>query len=194
MRAMKKFILEYFDKIKQLLDLVDIDEIENIALIIRNAAEQNAKIYVIGNGGSASTAAHFVNDLGVGLKGRGILNLDIISLCENVAVTTAIANDYGYENIYFYQLKEIIRENDVIFALSCSGNSENIIKAVTYAKECGALIVGVTGFDGGQLKKICDVNFHVPTEKGEYGLVEDLHMILDHILFSYFIIKGKNHE
>ncbi|MDC0933906.1 SIS domain-containing protein, partial [Arcobacteraceae bacterium] len=97
------------------------------------------------------------------------------------------ANDIGYENIFYAQLKRKIKKNDVLIAISCSGNSENIIKAVDYAKEQEAVIVGLTGFDGGKLKKLSNISFHVPTSKGEYGLVEDAHMILDHIIYSYYI-------
>jgi len=87
------------------------------------------------------------------------------------------------------QLKNVINKDDVVIAISCSGNSNNIIKAVEYAKELGSTIIGVTGFDGGKLKKLSDISFHVNTQKNEYGLVEDMHMILDHIIYSYYISK-----
>ena len=90
------------------------------------------------------------------------------------------------------QLKGILQDNDIIIALSCSGNSPNIVKAIDYAKDIGSTIIGLTGFDGGELKRKCDINFHIETDKNEYGLVEDMHMILDHIIYSYYIGKGKN--
>ena len=106
---------------------------------------------------------------------------------------TAIANDIGYENIFYAQLKDKITQNDMLIAISCSGNSKNIIKAVDYVKEQKAVIIGMTGFSGGQLKKLCDISYHIDSEKGEYGVVEDLHMILDHIIYTYYIsLKPEN--
>ncbi|WP_338072297.1 SIS domain-containing protein [Halarcobacter anaerophilus] len=80
-----------------------------------------------------------------------------------------------------------MKKDDILISISCSGNSGNILKAVKYAKKIGSKNIGLTGFDGGELKRICDINFHVPTQKGEYGVVEDIHMILDHIIYSYYI-------
>ena len=128
-----------------------------------------------------------VNDLGVGLRRRGIINFNIMSLGDNSAVTSAIANDIGFENIFYMQIEGILKADDVIIAISCSGNSPNITKAIEYAKKVGSTIIGVTGFDGGELKKLSDINFHVDAPKGEYGFVEDVHMILDHMIYSYYI-------
>ncbi len=128
-----------------------------------------------------------VNDLGAGLRRRDVINFDVVSLGDNSPVVTAIANDIGYENIFYMQMKGLINADDVVIALSCSGDSPNIIKAVNYAQDLGCKIIGVTGFDGGSLKKISDISFHIDAPKNEYGLVEDAHMILDHIIYSYYI-------
>ena len=143
----------------------------------------------MGNGGSAATASHMANDLSVGLKLREIRNFNVQSLSDNTPVCTAIANDIGYENVFYAQLKNKLQPDDLVIALSCSGNSENIVKASQYTKKIGATLVGMTGFDGGELKKISDISFHVNTDNGEYGLVEDVHMILDHIIYSYYIAQ-----
>ncbi|EAI2279506.1 SIS domain-containing protein [Campylobacter jejuni] len=176
-------------KLNQLLNAVD----ENIVADIVDKFEQVAKtkntIYIIGNGGSAATASHWTNDFSAGLKRRGILSIDIKSLADNVPVCTAIANDIGYENIFKLQLQDILTKDDIVFAISCSGTSPNIINAVKYAREVGATIIGATGFDGGELMKLSDIKFHVQTPAGEYGLVEDVHMILDHIIYSYYMQK-----
>ncbi|QOG12179.1 SIS domain-containing protein [Arcobacter sp. FWKO B] len=185
--SLKDFVFEYIDNLKNLLDGIDYNVISDIIKLLETTKINQSKIYVIGNGGSASTASHMVNDLGAGLRRRDIINLDIVSLADNTPVCTAIANDIGYDNIFYMQLKGLLKKDDVIIAISCSGNSANIIKAVDYAKEIGSKIIGVTGFDGGYLKKISDVNFHVQTKSNEYGLVEDMHMILDHIIYSYYI-------
>ncbi len=131
------------------------------------------------------------NDIGIGLKRRGIKNFRIRSLADNIAVTTAISNDIGYENIFLAQIKNEITANDILLSISCSGNSPNIIKAVEYAKNCETTIIGLTGFSGGKLKELSDICLHIDTRDGEYGLVEDMHMILDHLIYSYYIEKYK---
>jgi D-sedoheptulose 7-phosphate isomerase len=184
---MKEFISNYIKKLTNLLNNLNLDEIENIQNALEDTIANNSKIYIIGNGGSAATASHMANDLSVGLKLREIRNFDVESLSDNSSGCTAIANDIGYENIFYAQIKNKIQQNDLLIAISCSGNSDNILKAVYYAKEIGTTTIGMTGFSGGELKKISDIGFHIPTDKGEYGLVEDAHMILDHILYSYYI-------
>jgi D-sedoheptulose 7-phosphate isomerase len=185
---MNTFIDGYIKRLVSLLNNLDTFSIIEIIKTIDNI---DGKIYIIGNGGSAATASHMVNDLGVGLARRDIKYLDIESLSDNSSVCTALANDIGYENIFSMQLKNKIKANDVLIAISCSGNSPNIINAVEYAKKVGSKIIGLTGFDGGQLKAMSDINFHVNTQNGDYGLVEDLHMILDHIIYTYFIEKNR---
>ncbi|MDD4854941.1 MAG: SIS domain-containing protein [Sulfuricurvum sp.] len=181
----------YINNLIELLQKIDYEIVDQIIKILEEAAHKQSSIYIIGNGGSAATASHMVNDLGAGLRRRGLINLDITSLADNVPVITAIANDIGYENIFYMQLEGLLKPEDLIIAISCSGNSPNIVKAVEYAKNIGSTIIGITGFDGGDLKKLSDVNFHIEAPKGEYGLVEDMHMILDHMIYSYYINKGK---
>lgn len=186
----KEFIQEYTSNLTRLIENIDINAIEKIINKLEDAAKKRSKIYILGNGGSAATASHMANDFGVGLKRRNIIDLDIISLADNSSVCTAIANDIGYENIFYMQLKNILKKDDIIIAISCSGNSRNITKAVEYAKEINSAVISITGFDWGVLQKISDINFHVETQKGEYGLVEDMHMILDHIIYTYYIKKN----
>jgi len=158
---------------------------------IRDALDNTkGRIYIIGNGGSAATASHMVNDLGAGLRRREIKYFDVESLNDNTPVCTAIANDIGYENIFYMQLKGRLKPEDILIAISCSGNSENIIKAVEYANQEKAKVIGITGFDGGKLKPMSNINYHVQTESGQYGIVEDAHMILNHIIYSYYIDKA----
>lgn len=190
---MKSFFTTYAQRLKTLLDNIDKDVVSSLVLCLEKTIGRS-KIYVIGNGGSAATASHMVNDWGVGLRRRGIINFDITSLADNTASITAIANDIGYENIFYMQLEGLLKKEDVVIAISCSGNSPNITKAVEYAKEVGATVIGVTGFDGGKLKELSDINFHVDAPKGEYGLVEDMHMILDHMIYSYYIDQAKGDQ
>ena len=188
----KNFIQNYTQNLITLLQNIDKNSIEEIVNILEQNQKDNSKIYIIGNGGSAATASHMVNDLGVGLKRRDIRRFNVISLADNTPVCSAIANDIGYDNIFYMQLKDTITPNDTLIAISCSGNSPNIIKAVTYSKNIGSKIVGLTGFDGGELKNLSNISFHIDTQSGEYGLVEDMHMILDHIIYSYFIQQGES--
>ena len=185
---MQKFSKKYIKNLISILQNIDHESIASIITLLNNTS---GKIYIIGNGGSAATASHMVNDLGVGLKRRNIKNFNIQSLSDNTPVFTALANDIGYENVFYMQLKDNITKDDVLIAISCSGNSKNITKAVKYAKKQGSKIVGITGFDGGKLKEKSDISFHIKTAKDEYGLVEDAHMILDHIIYSYYISQSK---
>lgn len=184
---MTRFISNYKKTLISLIEKIDESSISKIIDALEITHKKKGKVFLIGNGGSAATASHMTNDLGAGLARRDIRYFNIESLSDNSSVCTALANDIGYENIFYMQLKNRIRENDILIAISCSGNSLNIIKAVEYAKENNLTIVGITGFDGGKLKILSDINFHVETGKGNYGQVEDLHMILDHIIYSYYI-------
>jgi len=182
----KDFTLDYFNKLHSLLNNLNLDELEKAYCRIREMDHSNSRIFIIGNGGSAATASHMANDLGTGLKRRDILTLDVVSLCDNSSISTALANDIEFENIFYMQLKDIIKPEDTLIAISCSGNSPNIIKAVDYSKKLGSTIIGLSGFSGGKLKQLSDISIHFETDNSEYGLVEDAHMIINHVLFSYF--------
>ena len=186
----KEFTKSYIENLKKMLDSVDENIVEQIVEQLEKVSKNKSRFYVIGNGGSSATASHWANDLAVGLKRRDIISIDVVSLGDNHAVTSAIANDIGYENIFYMQLKDVLKPEDVVLAISCSGNSPNIVKAIEYANEIDSTVIGATGFDGGKLKELSDIKFHVDAPKGEYGLVEDIHMILDHIIYSYYIQKG----
>ena len=186
------FINNYTSNLIHLLNNIDKDAIEHIIKAIELSIKNESRVYIIGNGGSAATASHMVNDLGAGLRRRNIKNINVTSLADNTPVCSAIANDIGYENIFYMQLQGLLKKDDLVIAISCSGNSSNILKAVNYANEIGSTVIGLTGFDGGKLKSISDISFHINTSTGEYGLVEDMHMILDHIIYSYYIQLDNN--
>lgn len=178
----KSFSQQYIKDLYKTLETLDFEEFEKFYLAIKNS---NNRIYIIGNGGSAATASHMANDLSIGLKRKNNLVLDAISLTDNMSVTSAISNDMNYEDIFYMQLKGILVPEDILIAISCSGDSPNIIKAVNYAKEIKAKVIGLTGFSGGKLKTLSDIKLHLNTQKGDYGLVEDSHLVLNHILFTY---------
>ena len=187
MKKIEPFIERYIRKLISALESIDTTEISKIILALEKCHERRGTVYVIGNGGSAATASHMANDFGGGLKLRDIRNFKVVSLADNSALCTAIANDVGFENIFYAQLVDEISDNDLLIAISCSGNSPNIVKAIEYADEVGTEIIGLSGFSGGRLKELSTYNYHIETDSGEYGVVEDLHMIFDHMIFSYFL-------
>lgn len=177
---MKNIISNYITNIENLLKDLNSLEILKVIEIINECYKDNRQIFVMGNGGSASTASHFVCDLGKGTIVNGKERLKVMSLNDNIALITAFSNDYGYEYIFSEQLKNFVNEKDVVIAISASGNSSNIIKGVEYAKEKDAIVIGFTGFDGGKLRVLSDVDIHINCDN--YGQVEDMHMLLCHLI------------
>ena len=187
------FIKNYFDYLSQVFEKIDKKEIEQFIEILIKARIDKSTIFFIGNGGSAATASHFANDISIGTRTLS-KPFKAISLCDNAAIVTAIANDDGYEEVFVQQLRVLYKKNDILVAISASGNSMNLMKAIEFAKENEIKTVGITAFNGGRLKQITDYNIHVPTEKGEYGPAEDVHMILDHLIGAYLtrMVKEEN--
>ena len=181
----KNFSKNYFDYLKVLIDKLSIENVSKFIELILETRENNKTIFFIGNGGSASTASHFVNDISLGSR-QFEKPFRAISLCDNQAVITAIGNDDGYENIFLQQLQTQAKAGDVLVAISASGNSPNIIKAINWAKDNDLSTVGLSAFDGGMLSKLSDLNIHVPTKIGEYGPAEDLHMVICGLVGSFF--------
>ena len=133
------------------------------------------------------------NDIGFDiLKKTGVDKaFKVLSLVDNNSVVTAIANDVGYENIFINQLKIHYRNGDNLIVISASGNSPNILEAAKWVKSKGGKNIGFLGFDGGRLLDICDIKIHIKSEPGEYGPVEDSHLIINHILAHWFQNKLK---
>lgn len=185
-RTPSEYIKKYFEHLSEILQRIDHQAVAEVIELIIRARDQNRNIFFIGNGGSAATASHFANDLAIGSRSK-LSPYRVISLTDNNAVMTAIANDFGYEQLFVKQLEAIYREGDLLVAISASGNSPNVLKAVEYVKGRGGTTIGLTGFDGGKLKPLVDYVLHVPTQKGEYGPVEDIHMIFDHVIGTYLM-------
>ena len=177
----------YATYLTELLAQLDCDAIERVGRIFEHARHADATIFLVGNGGSAATASHFANDFGFGTRKAGGKAYRTLSLTDNVAFVTAAANDVGYDMVFVEQLKSFMKEGDVVVGISASGNSPNIVKAVEYAMEHGAFTVGVTGFDGGRLREIAHESVHIATPQSDYGPVEDMHLVLSHLLASYLV-------
>lgn len=183
----RQFATQYLKDLQRIFDTLDVDEIQKMIRLLREVSEKGHRVYMIGNGGSSAIVSHLENDLRVGLKKKGLKPILVTCLSDNTPVVTALANDIGYEHIFSFQLKDVMKPHDVLLAVSSSGNSPNIINAVDYAKGIGAKVIGFSGFDGGRLKELSDIRIHVPTLKGSYGPVEDTHGVICHLLFTYFM-------
>jgi len=141
--------------------------------------KRSSRIWVLGNGGSAAISDHFATDLAKVNIDTG-LGLFVMSLCSNGAVLTALSNDYSYADAFAHQVRAFAKAGDLVVAISSSGNSENVIRAIQQAKQVGATSVGLSGFDGGRLAKSADISIHVRTEVGDYATAEDAHSIICH--------------
>jgi D-sedoheptulose 7-phosphate isomerase len=182
----KRYCQSYFNYLNEILAAISLSEIEKFIKTLLDARDQGATIYFIGNGGSAATSSHFANDIAIGTR-QFDKPFRVISLCDNNAVLTAIGNDDGFESIFSQQLQVLLNRGDIVVAISASGNSANLLKAIDVAKHKEAKTVGITAFDGGKLKDMVDISVHVPTGKGEYGPAEDAHMVLDHLISNYLM-------
>ena len=184
--SIKDYSKSYIQYLTSVLKNISLVEIENFVNVLLEARERESSIFFIGNGGSAATASHFANDIGIGTRTYE-KPFRAISLCDNQAVITAIANDDGYKKIFSQQLQVLLKKQDVVVAISASGNSPNLLDAIDTAKKMNTITVGISAFDGGKMKEMVDVSLHVPTEKGEYGPAEDAHMVLDHLISNYLM-------
>ena len=185
------YFRRYCDYIQKLVSDIDIDSVKRVVDCFLKARCTDKTIFFAGNGGSASTASHFAQDMGeVGrkIRGRGFRTQ---SINDNVSALTAISNDYNYDSVFSLQIQESFDPGDVLVVISASGNSRNVIKAVELAKEKGGSTVGLVGFDGGRLAQICDYVVHIQSKNGEYGPVEDVHLILNHMIVSYLMMELK---
>lgn len=187
----EEFAGSYLNYLSDLLKALDLKAIAGFILELEDARRTDNTVFLVGNGGSAATASHMANDIGLDvLKKSGTQTpFRVLALSDSVPVMTAIGNDDGYDNIFLYQLKIHYRPGDKLVAISASGNSPNVVIAAEWVKRQGGKVIGLLGFDGGKLKGLCDVVIHVETPKGEYGPVEDIHMIMDHLVSNYLLGK-----
>ncbi len=176
-------IQHYISHLQDTLARLPLTEVRRSIDAIMDAYYHEKQIFVIGNGGSASTASHIACDLGKGTSTPGKPRFRVISLTDNVATITAWSNDVSYEDVFLEQLKNLVSPGDLVLGISASGNSENVLRAMQYATEIGCKTVGWCGFGGGKLSEICDVS--VVVDSNEYGPVEDVHLILNHVLHAW---------
>jgi D-sedoheptulose 7-phosphate isomerase len=173
-------IQNYFDTFKTTLDQIDQSPIAQAIERLHQARLARQKIFIMGNGGSATTASHFVCDLAKNTRAAGFPDYRVIGLSDNMGLITAYANDEGYENVFVKQLASLIDEGDVVIGISTSGNSPNVLQAISYAHEAGATTIGFTGFNAGRLGSMVDIQLHVPSDCIEQ--VEDIHLFFEHLI------------
>lgn len=180
-----KFFSNYALSVAQVLSKVDVKEVQALVSDLLTARKRRAQIFILGNGGSAANASHMANDLSKQRFADESLLFRVMSLADNNSVITATANDMGYESLFTQQLKPLLQGGDLVIGISSSGNSPNVVNALQYAANRGAKTWGISGFDGGELKKACQNSLHIPTKRGQYGYHEDVTLILNHIISIY---------
>jgi D-sedoheptulose 7-phosphate isomerase len=171
---------QYLMGLRNILEELPVEKIIRVVALIEGARLSGNTVFIFGNGGSAATASHFAADLSKGAICNGKPRIKALSLTDNTALICAWANDTSYENVFAQQLENLIKPNDLVIAISGSGNSQNVISAIELAKLKGAITIGFLGFDGGQLAHIVDVDVTVSCDNMER--VEDIHLILQHII------------
>ena len=180
----------YFDLLSRTIASLPFEQVENVTDILLRAYDRQRTVFVFGNGGSAALASHFACDLSKGTINGSNKRFRVMALTDNVPLMTAWANDSNYEDIFAEQLTNFASEGDVAFAISASGNSPNVLKALKAAKECHSITVGLTGFSGGRMRAMCDACIVVPCDNMQ--VIEDLQLCVAHSLFT--CIRASIHE
>lgn len=196
-------VAEHFSSLRRIIDLVPRDDVVTLGRLLLQVYDEGKLVVVMGNGGHGATAAHFINDIAkhtvVSDKKNQVVvsskRFKAITLSDNVALLTAWANDTGYENAFAQQLANWVGMGDLVIAVSGSGNSENIIRAVALANDRGAITIGLTGYKGGRLKHIAQHCIVVPAD--DDLVIEDMHLCIFHAVTSMVraVLQGRtNHE
>jgi D-sedoheptulose 7-phosphate isomerase len=175
-----KRVENYLASLQQTMNELPKENIVNVIELLESARLDGKQIFIMGNGGSASTATHFVCDLAKNTRREGVPHYKAIGLTDNMAIFSAYANDEGYENVFSQQLDNLVMPGDIVIGISASGNSMNVLNAIALAKSRNAITVGFTGFNGGQLLPMVDINIHVNSTIIEH--VEDIHLMLEHMI------------
>ena len=187
MRDFNNYLKKYLDELSKSIINSNKKQLEKAINLIVKKIKNNNTIFVCGNGGSAAIANHYVCDYLKFFRDRTVYNPKIISLSSNLETITAIANDISYDQIFKYQAESLSKKNDLIIIISSSGNSKNIIKILKFAKKKGISSIGFSGFDGGYLEKNSNISININAKN--YGLSEDAHHILMHIIMQYIVFK-----
>lgn len=192
------FIDRYFTDMKKIIEAISREEIEKVINALFLAWKDNRQVFIMGNGGSASTASHFVCDLAKCTIVEGKRRFRVIGLTDNIPLMSAWINDNGFENLFSEQLKNLLQPHDVVIAISVHGGSgkdkagawsQNLLKAMQLAKDNQALTIGFSGFDGGAMKELADICLVVPFNSTPQ--VESFHVALEHLICNCLVQKIK---
>jgi D-sedoheptulose 7-phosphate isomerase len=183
----RSVVTGYVASLTDYIGRLDVDAMLRIVERLRAARDGGAQVFIAGNGGSAATATHWVNDLGKATQKSGRTRFRVIGLADNISWFSALANDEGYERVFAGQLENLARPGDVLAVISASGNSPNLVRAVEHARASGMTSIAFLGFDGGRLLDLVDEAFWVRTPPGEYGLVESMHSVACDIVTTCLI-------
>jgi D-sedoheptulose 7-phosphate isomerase len=170
----------YITVLQQTMDRLPRDLIAEVINILHEARMSGRQIFIMGNGGSASTASHFVCDLAKNTRHPGLPHFRVIGLTDNMAIFSAYANDEGYDQVFSQQLANLVKPDDIVIGISASGNSTNVLNGIEEAKKNRARTIAFTGFNGGQLGPMVDIHIHVNSNIIEH--VEDIHLMLEHMI------------
>jgi len=173
-------IQNYISTLQQSMVQLPQPLISEVIHVLQRARMQGSQVFIMGNGGSASTASHFVCDLAKNTRYDGLPHFRVIGLADNMEIFSAYANDEGYENVFSQQLINLVNPGDVVIAISASGNSKNVVNAIEEAQKHGVTTIGFTGFDGGRLGQLVNIHIHVDSKIIEH--VEDIHLMLEHMI------------
>jgi D-sedoheptulose 7-phosphate isomerase len=173
-------IRSYLVDLEYTIDQLPVELIDTVIQVLSLARMNKQRVFIMGNGGSASTASHFVCDLAKNTRKKDLPNFQVHGLTDNMALLSAYANDEGYENVFAEQLISLVQPGDVVIGISTSGDSPNVLKAIQAAKAAEAITIGFTGFDGGALGSMVDIHLHVHSTCIEH--VEDVHLMLEHLI------------
>lgn len=181
-------VRSYIEGLQKTLDQLPEDRINQVIDLMHTARMERRQVFIMGNGGSASTASHFVCDLGKNTRTGSLPNYKVIGLTDNMAIFSALANDEGYDSVFAQQLTSFVQAGDVVVGISASGKSPNVLRAIEVANQAGAITVGFTGFDGGHLADMVQIHVHVPSNSIEH--VEDIHLALEHMISQALRERG----
>jgi D-sedoheptulose 7-phosphate isomerase len=182
----RAFAERYFAELTRVIGGTSAEQVGRVLDVLVSAHREGRQVFVLGNGGSASTASHMASDLVWGLTRKGIRPMRAIALTDNVALMTSIGNDEGFGSIFTRQLEALAAPGDVVIAITGSGNSENVVRTLEAARARGLVTVGLLGMGGGKAKDLVDVALVVPSD--DYGPIEDLHMVIDHLALAFLRI------
>ena len=186
------YMSAHLNRTAEVIQGLDADAIATLTEWVLDAGANDRTIFTLGNGGSATVAGAWVNDLAVNTVMDGQPGFRVMALGDSGPCITALGNDVSFDDIFVYQLRAAMRPGDLVIGMSCSGNSPNVVRAMAYAREHGAKTAAIAGFDGGKLLDAADLVIHIASEPDEYGPVEDAFSVVMHAVTAYITLaRGK---